>query len=109
MVGFPARTDLVPCQPGQVAILASTKLSQAQLEYTARCYDFTDWEQFRSQFKPHYTLAVELDDFVVVVADTYLEALAELLRTWRPDTAEPITSATPNRFLTAGPAAGSDG
>lgn len=84
MVGFPARPDLVPCAHGQVAILASTRLTQAQMEYTARSYDFRDWEEFRRDFKPHHTIAIELDDFVVVVADTYAEALAKLFANWMP-------------------------
>lgn len=84
MVGFPADPALVPCSPGQVVILASTKLTQAQMEYTARRYDFRDWADFARNFKPHHTLAVELDDFVVVVADTYAEALVELFRDWMP-------------------------
>lgn len=84
MVGFPADPALVYGEPGQVAILASTKLTQAQMEYTARRYDFRDFEEFRRTFKPHHTLAVELDDFVVVVADTYAEALVSLFRDWMP-------------------------
>jgi len=84
MVGFPARPDLVPCAPGQVAILASAKMTQAQMEYTARSYNFRDWDDFRRNFKPHHTVAIELDDFVVVVADTYAEALAKLFANWMP-------------------------
>lgn len=84
MVGFPADPALVYCEPGQVVILASTKLTQAQMEYTARRYDFRDFEEFRRNFKPHHTLAVELDDFVVVVADTYAEALVRLFKEWMP-------------------------
>jgi hypothetical protein len=98
MVGFPADPDLVPCRPGQVVILASTRLTQAQMEYTARSYDFADWADFQRNFKPHHTLAVELDDFVVVVADTYAEALAKLLQTWMPTerpAIEPARAALP--------------
>lgn len=85
MVGFPADPALVDCTPGQVVILASTKLSQAQMEYAARTYDFRDWVEFRRNFKPHHTLAVELDDFVVVVANTYAEAFVRLFKDWTPE------------------------
>jgi hypothetical protein len=94
MVGFPADPSLVFCGPGQVAILASTKLTQAQMEYTARSYDFASWEDFRRRFKPHHTLAVELDDFVVVVADTYAEALVLLFRDWMPNEQAAIEAAS---------------
>lgn len=95
MVGFPADPELVPCLPGQVAILASTKLTQAQMEYTARTYDFTDWADFQRNFKPHHTIAVELDDFAVVVADSYAEALAKLFRGWMPTERAAIEPAHP--------------
>lgn len=95
MVGFPADPRLVPCTPGQVVILASTKMTQAQMEYTARSYDFTDWADFQRNFKPHHTLAVELDDFVVVVADTYAEALATLLQNWTPESRTAVESGQP--------------
>jgi hypothetical protein len=94
MVGFPARDDLVPCRPGQVAILASTTMTQAQMEYTARSYDFRDWADFTRNFKPHHTIAVELDDFVVVVADTYAEALALLFERWMPTERAELPAAT---------------
>lgn len=100
MVGFPADATLVPCEPGQVVVLASTKLSRAELEYTERTYHFDSWEQFTRAFRPHHTLAVELDDFVVVVADTYPEALAKLLTHWTP-TGPPAVGPAAHRQLTA--------
>lgn len=95
MCVFAARPDLVPCSPGQVVILASTKMTQAQMEYTARSFRFTDWADFQRNFKPHHTLAVELDDFVVVVADSYAEALAKLFAHWMPPERPELVAKTP--------------
>lgn len=99
MVGFPADPALVPCGPGQVAILASTKLSQAQMEYTARTYTFTDVADMVRNLKPHHTLAVELDDFVVAVGDTYAEAFTQLFEHWTPG--RPAIEQAQRKFLPA--------
>lgn len=99
MVGFLADPALVPCQPGQFAILASTKLTQAQMEYTARRYDFADVADMLRNLKPHHTLAVELEDFVVVVADTYAEALVQLFTKWTPE--RPAIEQVERKFLPA--------
>jgi hypothetical protein len=70
---------------GQVCILASKTLTTAQLDHQRRRYDFETWDDFRRTFKPSYTLSANLDDFILVKAATYIEAIAQLVRTWDPD------------------------
>jgi hypothetical protein len=71
--------------PG-VLLLASRTLTHAELDFRAKRYDFRDWAQFLTQFRPELTLAVHMhDDYVLVFGESYVECLATLLRQWTPD------------------------
>lgn len=87
------RPDWVMCgtpwpEDGKVAILASTELSQAELEarrdtYRIDPYELFDLYGFRDA-PMRYTLTVQMDRFVIVMADTYEQAFRSLFEQWSP-------------------------
>ncbi len=77
---------------GTVTLLASTKLTRAELDYERREYEFRDWGEFRDVlFTPTISLTVILKTFVAIVAPDYQTALASLFAEhgWRPDDQKP--------------------
>jgi hypothetical protein len=72
--------------PG-VILLASKELTQAELDFRARQYNYTDWSQFLTNFMNDIetTLFIHLKGFTIVAGPNYAECLASLLRQWNPD------------------------
>ncbi len=73
--------------PG-VLLMASRSLTQAELDFRARSYEFASWEAFLAPgaFKPELTLQVHMrSDYIVVAGPDYLACLEALLRQWSPD------------------------
>lgn len=71
--------------PG-VVLLASRTITQAELDFRARQYDFRDWADFMTNFRPELTLSIHMfDDYVLVFGANYAECLAQLMQVWDPD------------------------
>jgi hypothetical protein len=83
------RPDWVMCGipiDGKVGILASTDLTQAELEGVRDDFDLEMLgilDPVRSPRMRH-TLTVRMDAFVLVVADTYEQAFRSLFQQWTP-------------------------
>lgn len=85
------RPDWVMCgipwpEGGKVSIIASTELSQAELEAQRDAFDLDPFDvlgPFRMG-PMRYTLRVEMHRFVIVVADTYEQAFRSLFEQWTP-------------------------
>ena len=77
----------VPRADGKVAIYASKELNHAELTHETDEYDLDSWLAQPSPRAPRQRieLTVNMRTFVVVVADTYAEALAGLLNVWSPE------------------------
>lgn len=59
--------------PG-VLLLASRTLKAADLDFRARSYEFRDWTEFLTRFRPELTLKVHMDDdYVLVAGPTYAD------------------------------------
>lgn len=76
-----------------VLLFASKRLSRAELAYHAgrMSYDDVDvmsWSGHRvrrDRASDTYTLTAEMDDFVMIIAPSYGEAVVSLFRSWNPD------------------------
>jgi hypothetical protein len=86
----------LPTGDGRVAVYASKELNQAEL---ASEVDHDEirldrlWMSDRS-YPPvkRHTLSVEMRTYVIVVADTYPDALRRLFETWTPEPDQPAIS-----------------
>lgn len=67
-----------------VLVFASTSMTQAMLEVEADEF-FTSYDSWY-RWPAHYTttLTIEMEDYVVVTAPTYQQALAALFKKWSP-------------------------
>jgi hypothetical protein len=78
--------------PG-VLLLASDKLSKAQLDFEAgRVYEFTDLAAMRAQFNPSLTLALTIQPpsqtdrgYILIAAPDWITAIQELFNQWTPE------------------------
>ncbi|MBF9135292.1 hypothetical protein I0C86_41310 [Plantactinospora sp. S1510] len=84
----------VPTPDGQVVICASKDLNHAEL---AAELDEYDWGGFLGRRTPtrRYELTVEMRSYVLVLADTYQEALRKLFGVWSPDIDDRALGAAP--------------
>lgn len=83
MLGVPQKDD-------GVAVLASTKLTRAELEEKFDAF-YDDWTMGFMHIDPRrFTVSVEMTTFIVVFAPDYATALAELLGEWKPERTEQI-------------------
>jgi len=83
--------------PG-VLLLASDRLTSAQLDFEARRYDFRDVEDMRRSFSPSLALTTVIDTrpagggkdgYVLVAAPDWVQAMRALMGQWMPDDPEP--------------------
>lgn len=70
---------------GHVCILASRHLTESQVDWQQREYVFRDFDDMRRNLKLAATAVVNMDDYIIVKAPTYIEAIAKLVRKWDPD------------------------
>ena len=80
--------------PG-VLLLASDRLTSAQLDFQARRYDFRDIEDMRRNFAPSLALTTIIDTretgdfqdgYVLVAAPDWIQAMQALMGQWTPRT-----------------------
>lgn len=90
--------------PG-VLLLASDKLSQARLDFTARQYDFRDMADMLANFRPSLSLALTIETagpggdrqaYVLIAAEDWAEAIRALFEQWTPQDG-PLTLDAPVR------------
>lgn len=77
----------LPSGDGRVMILASTELSQAELEAQRDHFELIDPYDAFGPIYPgptRYTLRIDMNRFVIVVADTYEQAFRSLFEQWSP-------------------------
>ena len=81
--------------PG-VLLLASDKLSHAQLDFEARQYDFVNMADMLANFRPSLALALRIEttgpgkdqnSYYLIAAANWAEAIHALLGDWSPDQA----------------------
>lgn len=84
-----------PTGDGRVAVYASKDLDQAELASEVD-HDEIRVAMFDRFYRPvrRFTLSVDMRQYVIVVADTYPDALRRLFETWTP---EPDQAAIPGR------------
>ena len=79
--------------PG-VLLLASDRLSRAQLEFEARRYDFRDMADLQRNFSPSLALTTVIetrpaanrkDGYVLIAAPDWVQAMQALFSQWTPD------------------------
>ena len=79
--------------PG-VLLLASDRLTSAQLDFEARRYDFRDIEDMRRSFAPTLALTTVIDTrpaagrkdgFVLIAAPDWVQAMQALFGEWTPE------------------------
>ena len=89
------RPDWVMCgipwaEDGKVGIIASTELDRAELEARRERLDVYLFEAPPVRMRlVRYTLRVEMQGFVIVVADTYEQAFRSLFERWSPQRQAP--------------------
>lgn len=71
----------------QVAVYASRNLTEGDIVGRTRFGSIMHGSDRIYTQKTTYRLAVRMDDFVMVIADTYRQALNVLAETWNPDDA----------------------
>jgi hypothetical protein len=74
---------------GSVTLVASTKLTVADVEPAARTYEYRDFDEMRARLAEdmQFDLKARMDDYLTVTAATYPEAMADLFRIWTPEKA----------------------
>ncbi len=79
--------------PG-VLLMASDRLSAAQLDFEARRYDFRDMADLRANFAPSLALTTVIetraapgrkDGYVLIAAPDWMQAIQELFGEWTPE------------------------
>ncbi len=79
--------------PG-VLLMASDRLSRAQLDFEARQYDFRDMADLRRNFQPSLALTTIIetrpapgrkDGYVLIAAPDWAHAIQALLGQWTPE------------------------
>ncbi len=75
----------VPIQDGTFAIIASSHLDAAEIDFRARSYQFRDWADFQAHFTPQIDLVAHGRDYVIAQGTSYLDALHHLVEHWDPD------------------------
>lgn len=89
--------------PG-VLLLASDRLSRAQLDFEARRYDFRDMVDLQANFEPSLALTTIIetrpaggrkDGFVLIAAPDWLQAIQALFGEWRPEPEQRALEARP--------------
>ena len=79
--------------PG-VLLMASDRLSAAQLDFEARRYDFRDMADLRANFAPSLALTTIIetrpvegrkDGYVLIAAEDWIQAIQALLGEWTPE------------------------
>lgn len=77
----------VPQPNGKGAIFASTDLTEAELRHETEMDKWARWSLVppTRHLVTRIFLEVQMRTYVMVVADTYAEALATLLREWKPE------------------------
>lgn len=96
--------------PG-VLLMASDRLSRAQLDFEARQYDFRDMEDLRRNFQPSLALTTVIDTrpvegrkdgYVLIAAPDWVQAIQALLGQWTPEPEERAIEQGQPRAVTAG-------
>lgn len=73
--------------PG-VLLMASDKLSRAQLDFEARRYDYRDVADMMAHFNPSLALTTVIEDstsgYVLIAAPDWMQAIELLFAQWTP-------------------------
>ncbi len=75
----------VPMQDGSFAIIASSHLDAAEIDFRARSYQFRDWADFQAHFTPQIDLVAHGRNYAMAQGTSYLDALHHLVEHWNPD------------------------
>jgi hypothetical protein len=98
--------------PG-VLLLASDRLTSAQLDFEARRYDFRDMADLQRSFSPSLALTTVIDTrptvgrkdgYVLIAAPDWVQAMQALFGEWAPDDPEPRALETVTDHLAVDPA-----
>lgn len=97
--------------PG-VLLLASDRLSRAQLDFEARRYEFRDMADLQANFSPSLALTTIIetgpavgrkDGYVLIAAEDWVQAIRALLGEWVPEPEQQaIDAPRPQPVITSG-------
>lgn len=95
--------------PG-VLLMASDRLSRAQLDFEARQYDFRDMADLARNFQPSLALTTVIetrpvggrkDGYVLIAAPDWVQAITALMGQWTPEPEQPAIASGRPQAVTA--------